>query len=111
MIYVIKTDIEGNIKCISKTDATREVVNDLIAKQPEHWRILEADISKKLAEFYLQERKKLERKYDLDDLIERLDSIELEIYDFKRYVEDESKRAREALKVWSDDQQRIISRI
>ena len=98
MIYVIKLDVEGNIKVISKTDSTREVVNDLIAKQSEPWLILEDDITKKLAEFYLQERKKLERKYDLDDLIERLVIIESEIYDFKRYVEDELKRAREALK-------------
>ena len=98
MIYICKTDIEGNIKAIQATTATREVVNDLISKQSEPWIILEADITKRLAEFYLQERKKLERKHDLDDLIERLDSIESEIYEFRRYVEDESKRAREALK-------------
>jgi ribosome assembly protein YihI (activator of Der GTPase) len=97
MIYVCKTDIEGNIKAIQATTATREVVNDLISKQSEPWMILEAEITKRLAEFYLQERKKLERKHDLDDLIERLDSMETEIYEFRRYVEDESKRAREAL--------------
>lgn len=97
MIYVIKTDIEGNIKAIQKTDATREVVNELIAKQPNdsYWMILEDDITKRLAEFYLLERKKLERKYDLNDLIERLDSIESEVYHFRSYVEDEIKRAKE----------------
>jgi hypothetical protein len=98
MIYVCKTDIEGNIKAIQATTATREVVIDLISKQSEPWMILEADINKRLAEFCLQERKKLERRHDLDDLIERLDSMESEIYEFRRYVEDESKRAREALK-------------
>ena len=99
MIYVAKTDVEGKINAIQGADADRKTVEELIQKNFDygkgHWIILDGDLEKRIAAFYLEQQKKMSRKYDLDDLVKQLEEMESELYNFRRYVEDESKRIKD----------------
>ncbi len=104
VIYVCKTDIEGNIHEIQCTDATIETVYELIKNNKDHWIILESDFDKRLAAFYLKEKAKFSIRYDLDDIVRSLDQIESDIYNFRSDVQleiDRVKAMRPLLEEWS----------
>lgn len=94
MIYVCKVKENGEIGSIAKMDQLRVAVEELIKINKDNWIIIEDETSKKLAEFYLVEKQKNSRRYDLDDVVKQLDSMESEIYNFRRYVEDEIERVK-----------------
>ena len=102
MIYVAKIDVEGKINDIQGADADRKTVEELIQKNFDygkgHWIILDGDLEKRIAAFYLEQQKKMSRKYDLDDLVKQLEAMESELYNFRRYVEDESERVKDESK-------------
>jgi len=94
VIYVCKVKENGEIGSIAKMDQLRVAVEELIKINKDNWIIIEDETSKKLAEFYLVEKQKNSRRYDLDDVVKQLDSMESEIYNFRRYVEDEIERVK-----------------
>jgi replication-associated recombination protein RarA len=97
-IYVYKTDIEGEIKAVQRLFSERSKVEKLIRENKDPWFILDAGVGKSLAAFCVDQKEKMNRRFNLDDLVERLNAMESEIYDFRRFVEDESKRIKEETK-------------
>lgn len=94
VIYLYRYDDSEKIIGVQKIDKEYSEVLELIKKSPHKWDIATNGGCTRLIDFHLEYVRKNSRRYDLDDVVKQLESMESEIYNLRREVECEIERVK-----------------